>query len=137
VSAAIDPRELAKVAPELFVPDVDRAIRFYAGSLGFELLRREEAGGKATFAVVALGQAIVMLADQGHYAAMVAAIVEPRGRGIDVRFVVPDVDAMYRTCTMSGARIALDIGDRYYGLRDFIVEDPNGYRLRFASPRSA
>lgn len=38
---------------------------------------------------------------------------------------------------MSGTRIALDIGDRYYGLRDFIIEDPNGYRLRFASPKSS
>ena len=137
MSAAIDPRELARVAPELFVPDVDRAIQFYTERLGFELLRREETDGQATFAVVALGPAIVMLADEQHYVAMGASLVEPRGRGIDVRFVVPDVDAVYRTCLMSGIRIALDIGDRYYGLRDFIVEDPDGYRLRFASPRSA
>jgi catechol 2,3-dioxygenase-like lactoylglutathione lyase family enzyme len=137
MSVAIDPRELAPVAPELFVPDVDRAIRFYTESLGFELLRREETDGEATFAVVALGPAIIMLADQRHYAAMGAALVEPRGRGIDVRFLVPDVDEVYRTCTTSAVRIGLDIGDRYYGLRDFIIEDPNGYRLRFASPRSS
>jgi hypothetical protein len=30
--------------------------------------------------------------------------------------------------------MALDIGDRPYGLRDFIVRDLNGYRLRFAAP---
>jgi uncharacterized glyoxalase superfamily protein PhnB len=41
---------------------------------------------------------------------------------------------MYSRCVAAGASVALDIGDRYYGLRDFIVRDVNGYRLRFASP---
>jgi hypothetical protein len=26
------------------------------------------------------------------------------------------------------------IGDRYYGLRDFTIADPDGFGVRFASP---
>ena len=127
-----DPRELALVAPELFVPDVDPAIEFYVDKLGFELMRREPDG---SFAIVALGEAIVMLAAQTHYGAMGGGeIGAARGAGIDVRFVVPDVDAIYERCRRAGVTIALDIGDRYYGLRDFIVRDGYGYRLRFAAP---
>jgi len=127
-----DHRELALVAPELFVPDVGAAIGFYVDKLGFEVVRREPDG---SFAIVALGEAIVMLAAQTHYGPMGGGdIGTARGAGIDVRFVVPDVDAIYARCRRAGVTIALDIGDRYYGLRDFIVRDGYGYRLRFASP---
>jgi uncharacterized glyoxalase superfamily protein PhnB len=32
-----------------------------------------------------------------------------------------------------GARIIVPIADRYYGLRDFIIADPNGFGVRFAT----
>jgi catechol 2,3-dioxygenase-like lactoylglutathione lyase family enzyme len=135
VSRGVDPRELALVAPELFVADVDAAVRFYVDKLGFELLRREPDGGRGTFAIVALGEAIVMFADQGHYGPMGGGAIEaPRGTGIDIRFIVDDVDMVYARCIAADVSIALDIADRYYGLRDFIVRDLNGYRLRFAAP---
>jgi len=135
VSHGVDPREHALVAPELFVADVDAAVRFYTEKLGFELVRREQDGGRGTFAIVALGEAIVMLADQGHYGPMGGGdSAGPRGSAIDIRFVVADVDAVYARCKATDVAIALDIADRYYGLRDFIVRDLNGYRLRFAAP---
>ena len=135
VSHGEDPRERALVAPELFVADVDAAVRFYTQKLGFELVRREQDGGRGTFAIVALGEAIVMLADQAHYAPMGGGGIEgSRGSAIDVRFMVADVDSMYARCVAADVSIALDIADRYYGLRDFIVRDLNGYRLRFAAP---
>ena len=135
VSHGVDPREHALVAPELFVADVDAAVRFYAEKLGFELVRREQDGGRGTFAIVALGEAIVMLADQAHYAPMGGGGIEgSRGSAIDIRFMVEDVDSMYARCIAADVSIALDIADRYYGLRDFIIRDLNGFRLRFAAP---
>ena len=127
----IDPRELAPVAPELFVPDVDAAARFYTERLGFTLLRQEADG---SFAVVALGSAVVMLAQERLYGAVGGTLGAARGLGIDVRILVADVDAAYRAARAGGVAIVHDIGDRYYGLRDFIVRDLNGYRLRFAAP---
>ncbi len=64
------------------------------------------------------------------------APASPRGSGIDTHIVVDDVDAMYRRATDNGVTIVHHIGDRPYGLRDFIIRDPDGFRLRFASPVS-
>ncbi len=48
--------------------------------------------------------------------------------------MVDDVDAMYRRATDNDVTIVHDIGDRDYGLRDFIIRDRDGFRLRFAAP---
>ena len=121
--------ELAPTAPEFFVPDVAEAVRFYVDVLGFQAHRVEP-----TFALLGLGESIVMLADERLYGAMGGATEGPRGAFVDIRIVVPDVDAVYRTCVDRGVTVVHDIADRHYGLRDFIVRDLNGFRLRFASP---
>jgi hypothetical protein len=36
----------------------------------------------------------------------------------------------------AGVPVVVPIGDRGYGLRDFTVADPDGFGIRFASPRS-
>ena len=56
----LDSAEFVPVAPELFVPDVAEAVRFYTGRLGFETKIVEpegEPGPRTAFAVVALGPA--------------------------------------------------------------------------------
>ncbi len=125
--------ELAPVAPELFVPDVERAVRFYVERLGFTLVQQDGAGADATFAVIALGPAVLLVAHESHYGAMGGTLAEPRGVGLDVRILVPDVDAMERRAHANGVPIVHPIADRYYGLRDFVIRDPHGYRVRFAS----
>ena len=124
-----DAAELAPVAPELFVADVADAATFYEQALGFRIVRREP-----DFAILALGRCVLMLADERMYGAMGGDASGRRGELIDVRFVVLDVDAMYRRAKDSGVAIVHDIADRPYGLRDFIMRDPHGFRLRFASP---
>ena len=58
----------------------------------------------------------------------------PRGLALDIRLMVEDVDAVYGRVREARLKIVREIGDRDYGLRDFIVADLNGFRLRFASP---
>ncbi len=127
-----DQREIAPVAPELFVPDVAAAVAFYAEKFGFATVRAE-----ADFAIVALGRAVVMFAADHLYVAMGGSVEGARGLAIDVRVMVPDVDAMHRRCHEGGVEIVHDIANRYYGLRDFVARDPNGFRIRFAAPLGA
>ena len=47
--------------------------------------------------------------------------------------MVPDVDRYWTLCQHMKAHIVVPIGDRYYGLRDFTVADPDGYGVRFAT----
>lgn len=121
-----DDDTLAPLVPEFFVPDVKTAISFYVEKLGFRVVR-EEPG----FAVVLLGDAFVMLAHEARYG---QPLSNPPGIAVDLRFMVPDVDAMYRRCLDNGVEVLREIQDQDYGLRDFTVRDPTGFRLRFASP---
>ncbi len=122
------------------MPDVEVSVRFYTEKLGFDLIRMEReavsGGERATFAIVGVGNAVMMLADQSLYVRGGEGLATPRGVGIDVRIVVDDVDAVYQRATDNDVTIVHDIGDRPYGLRDFIIRDPDGFRLRFAAPVS-
>jgi catechol 2,3-dioxygenase-like lactoylglutathione lyase family enzyme len=122
--------EEVPTAPELFVPNVDATVRFWVERLGAERVRIEP----GSFAVVRLEASIVFVAHESHYARMGGTLDGPRGVGLDVRIVVDDVDALYQRVRAADVDVVHDIADRDYGLRDFIVRDPNGYRIRFASP---
>jgi catechol 2,3-dioxygenase-like lactoylglutathione lyase family enzyme len=126
-----DAFELAPVAPEFFVPDVDAAVAFYTDVLGYKLLRKE--GSPATFAIGHIDGATVMFMHERWYAGPPSEL-EQRGTGVDIRIMVPDVDAVYARIRAAECTVLNEIGDRVYGLRDFIMRDPHGFRLRFASP---
>ena len=119
---------LVPTAPEFFVRDIERSVAFYTERLGFTVLRQEP-----DFAVIALGKSHVLLAAEAHTSRQWME-AGPRGIGLNVRIMVDDVDAVYRRAKAGGVPITQEIADRYYGLRDFILADPDGFCLRFASP---
>ena len=49
-----------------------------------------------------------------------------------LRIMVADVDALWQKANQLQLRIGTVIGDRPYGLRDFVIIDPAGFGLRFA-----
>ncbi len=119
------------IAPELFVRDMEASIRFYVERLGFRTVRQESG-----FAVVSLGEAHVLLATPDEAAPAMASWLAtgPRGIGLNIRIMVDAVDALYQRAADRGATVIQEIDDRAYGLRDFIIADPDGFLLRFASP---
>jgi catechol 2,3-dioxygenase-like lactoylglutathione lyase family enzyme len=132
VSGGVD--EEVPTAPELFVSDVEATVRFWVERLGAERVRLEP----GSFGVVRLEASIVFVAHESHYAQMGGGTLDGRrGVGLDVRIVVADVDAVHRRARAANVEIVHDIADRDYGLRNFIVRDPNGFRIRFASPLRA
>ena len=48
-----------------------------------------------------------------------------------VYFVAGDADELYEFHRANGVEIAHAIGDRPYGIRDYVVRDPHGYYLVF------
>ncbi len=122
---------LVPVAPEFFVRDIIRSIAFYE-RLGFIVVRQEP-----DFAVIALREDVhVLLAAEAH-TSREWLNAGPRGVGLNIRIMVDDVDAVYQRAKDAGAPITQEIKDCYYGLRDFILLDPDGFALRFASPLPA
>ncbi|OGV31177.1 MAG: hypothetical protein A3E88_03560, partial [Legionellales bacterium RIFCSPHIGHO2_12_FULL_35_11] len=62
----------------------------------------------------------------------------PFGRGINFQIRVNDVDQLYKVSTQNGFQIYKTIyekwyrvDDRLYGHRQFLIQDPDGYLLRF------
>ena len=109
---------------EIFVRDLDRSLAIYT-ALGFTLDRRD-----GTFAALSWEGREFFL-DQR------ADLAPARGpTWANVRILVRDVDAAWANAQKLGLRVEQPIEDRYYGLRDFTVVDPDGFGLRFAGPLS-
>jgi catechol 2,3-dioxygenase-like lactoylglutathione lyase family enzyme len=110
--------ECEQVHPGLLVADVTAAVEFYTTKLGFRL-GFTWGGDPPTFAGVNLGRAQMFL-ERGTPA--------PGGA---VFFVVDDADALFDFHRANGVEVLEPIGDRDYGIRDYMVRDLYGYRLAF------
>jgi len=123
----VEPTE--QLVTEIVVRDIRRSTAFYR-QLGFSLLR--DAGD---FVELTWEDHRLFLAEASAFQG-----VDPAGPPTplafpvaNVRVMVPRVDEQWRLARESGARIVAPIGDRYYGLRDFTIADPDGFGVRFAS----
>jgi catechol 2,3-dioxygenase-like lactoylglutathione lyase family enzyme len=103
----------------LAVSDVAAAVEFYTTQLGFKI-GFTWGGPPPTFAGVKLGKVEVFL-QKGT----------PDPKGCCVYFHVSDADALYEFHRSKGVEVAREIGDREYGMRDYVVRDLNGYYLSF------
>ena len=106
-----------------------RSVAFYR-SLGFQLLRD---GGD--FVELTWEDHRLFLAEIGAFDGVEAAepAQTPDFPLANVRVMVPNVDECWKLAGDVGVRIIVPIGDRYYGLRDFTIADPDGVGVRFAS----
>jgi catechol 2,3-dioxygenase-like lactoylglutathione lyase family enzyme len=127
------------LVPELDVSDLDSSLAFYETVCGLRVsyLRPTE-----RFAYLALGSAELMLqeADGPGRRFRRGALERPFGRGVNLQIEVEDVSALYERCETQGCEIVLPIEERWYvtdqgeeGSRQFVVADPDGYLLRFAT----
>lgn len=117
--------ELAEqLVVEIMVRDLNRSIAFYS-ALGFTLERRD-----AGFAA---------LRWEGRRLFLDECSDLPPCSGparANVRILTGDVDSVWAVAQTLGLTVERPIADRYYGLRDFTVLDPDGFGLRFASPQN-
>ena len=127
MSRYVDPTE--QLVTEIVVKDIRRSTEFYR-LLGFEILRD---GGD--FVELTWEDHRLFLAQLSafHDAAGVQLPARPEFPLANIRVMVPNVDIHWRRANEIGARIIIPIADRYYGLRDFLIADPDGFGVRFAS----
>ena len=114
---------------EIVVVDIRRSIRFYL-QLGFTLLRD---GGD--FVELMWEDHRLFLAEISafHDAGNAKPPARPKFPYANIRIMVPNVDDYWKRVKEIGAEIILPIADRYYGLREFTIADPDGFGIRFAS----
>jgi catechol 2,3-dioxygenase-like lactoylglutathione lyase family enzyme len=127
MSAYVHPTE--QLVIEILVNDMRRSADFYR-ALGFELLRD---GGD--FMELTWEDHRLFLAELSafHDVSGVDVPARPPLPIANVRVMVPNVDNYWKLANEIGAPVIVPIADRYYGLRDFTIADPDGFGVRFAS----
>ncbi len=107
-----------RTAPTLCVRDMDAALRFYSGVLGFSKVF--ENGDPVGFVVLKKDAAEVHLSRKADHVAMTANVMH---------LFVDDADALYRRLEAAGTRIIKRLADKDYGQRSFVFADPGGNRI--------
>ena len=125
------------LTPELKVSDFRESLDFYTQVAGFEVLygRPEE-----EFAMLGINAARLMIEGLNDKTRnwKVGDLERPFGRGVNFQIEVPDVENLYQNFNTAGYPIYLEMEEKWYrmnntenGNRQFLVQDPDGYLLRF------
>lgn len=123
----VDPTE--QLVTEIVVREIRRSTEFYC-LLGFELLRD---GGDFVELTWEDHRLFLAQISAFHEVDPVELPAPPHFPLANIRVMVPNVDEHWGRANEIGARIVVPIADRYYGLRDFIIADPDNFGVRFAS----
>ena len=129
--------KLNPLVPELHVGSFDRSLGFYRDVLGFEILYMR---GEERFAFLVREGAQLMIEQPVDPERVwnTAELAAPFGRGINLQIRVGDVDALYASLEAQGVPFFRPMEEKWYrrddesfGNRQFPVQDPDGYLLRF------
>ena len=118
------------VAPYFLVDDVVATAEFYRDKLGFAYDRFW--GDPPAFCMVGRRGVIIMLSQiETAGAVRPNRVADPERDAWDAYLWIDDADALRAELAARGITPARDLCDQPYGMRDFEVEDCNGYRLCF------
>ena len=128
--------EFNKNIPELSVTNLEKSINFYK-TLGFKI---EYERPENKFVFLSIGEIQFMLQEISNNDKWdIAPLRYPFGNGINFQIEVKDVYFIYNNLKANNYKIAFDIeenwyrqGNRLLGNKEFLVQDPDGYLLRFS-----
>jgi uncharacterized glyoxalase superfamily protein PhnB len=115
------------VTPMIHVVDVLKTTRWYE-SIGFTLLDIVEDDGQAVWAVVSFGRGRVMFNAGGRAS-------KADRREVDLYVDTEAVDQLYGTLK-GRVEVREEPHDTFYGMREFVIRDINGFWLTFGEPIS-
>jgi uncharacterized glyoxalase superfamily protein PhnB len=117
------------ISPTLAVRNMKQTIQFYRDSLRFKLGMAFPDADNPEYTDLSKDGMVLMLIPAKN-----VGIDSKQELGIGVNLYMQingDIDEYYKELKNKGVRIVVDIKDEPYGIRDFTVEDINGYKLTF------
>lgn len=116
---------------ELFPAELERAVAFYTGGLGFTVEKDDRATGTPYVAVHRDGVRIGLLGSPGTVGDRLPPF------GVEIVLEVDDILAERERIVAAGIPLLDDLQRRAWGLTDFRFLDPDGYFLRFTERANA
>ena len=130
--------EWNQVLPELYIFNLEDSLHFYIDLIGFNIVyeRKED---KFAFLQFENVQIIIQQIDKENNKCETVKLEYPLGVGINFQIDVTSIDEIYNRLKKANYRIFVEMEDHWYrkdnilmGCREFLVQDPNGYLLRFS-----
>ena len=124
------------LVPEFVVSDINISVNFYVNILGFhiEYDRKENNFYYLSFQ----GAQIMLDQDNGNW--VTAEPNFPRGRGLNFQFSIDDIYPILEKVKKANIPLYTDVKEHWrrggnieYGEVEFLIQDPDGYLLRFSS----
>jgi catechol 2,3-dioxygenase-like lactoylglutathione lyase family enzyme len=121
--------------PELSVTDLDKSLDFYTKRLGFKV---EYQRPEDRFAFLSLEKNQLMI-EQSNKNWQTERLEHPFGRGLNLQMEVSRVSPLIDSLKKSSITLFDGPKENWYrkenkllGSKEFLVQDPDGYLLRFA-----
>lgn len=132
------PTHWAALVPELNVRYLERSLAFWRDLLGFRVVYGRPQEG---FVYLELERLQVMLERIGADSWKTADLEPPLGRGINLQMEVTGLAPLVQRLEAARWPLWRPVEERWYragevehGQRQFLVQDPDGYLLRFCEP---
>ena len=130
--------KFSDVTPNLVVSNVERSMAFYRDVLGFSVSATVPEGqGPYVFAWMQRDGVSVFLNNRESVEEHSTLASRPIG-GTATLFIVVEadavesgVDALFASISPR-AKVMMELKDQFYGMREFGIEDPDGYVIFFA-----
>ena len=121
-----------KLTPNLLVASVERSLAFYVDTLGFEHGLTVPDVSPFAFAAVTGGGIEIFFNDAaGAVKEYPGFAGKPIGATGTLFIEVEGVDALHDRLKPR-VKIVMPIETKFYGMREFAIEDPDGYVITFA-----
>jgi len=125
-----------KIIPEMAVTNIENSLKFYK-SAGFKI---EYERPESKFVFLSMGEIQFMIQEITNDDKWeLGPLSYPFGNGINFQLEVDDVEKIYNSLIENGYKIAFDMEENWYrqnskilGSKEFLIQDPDGYLLRFA-----
>ena len=121
-----------KLTPNLLVASVDRSLAFYVDILGFARGMTVPDQSPFAFASVSSGPVEIFFNDAaGAVKEYPGFAGKPIGATGTLFIEVEGVNALHDRLKTS-VKVVMPIETKFYGMREFAIEDPDGYVITFA-----
>jgi catechol 2,3-dioxygenase-like lactoylglutathione lyase family enzyme len=119
-------QNFASAVPVIATADVCATVHYFEQTLGFK--QQWVWGDPPVYAGIRAGNALLYVT---HDPAL-AGTLQDRNLSPDIFLWVTDIDSIYAQHQSTNAHITEELTERPWGVRQYVIREPNGYLLKVA-----